>query len=78
MDFGLVLQNIPPVWQVIDYARRAEIAGFDNVWCFDSHLLWQESNVIFSQMLSHGKEQTLLAYQEKIIPVINPRGDTRT
>ncbi len=52
MDFGLVLQNIPPVWQVIDYARRAEIAGFDNVWCFDSHLLWQESNVIFSQMLS--------------------------
>ncbi len=52
MRFGIVMQPVPPIWQVVDYARRAEIEGFDHFWTFDSHLLWQEPNVIFSQVLS--------------------------
>ena len=52
MDFGVVLQCNPPAWRVVDLARKAEIAGFSHVWTFDSHLLWQEPYVIYSQILS--------------------------
>ena len=52
MDFGVVLQCNPPAWRVVDLARKAEIAGFSYVWTFDSHLLWQEPYVIYSQILS--------------------------
>ena len=30
MKFGVVMQPNPPAWQVVDYARRAEIEGFDH------------------------------------------------
>jgi probable F420-dependent oxidoreductase len=52
VDFGVVLQCNPPAWRVVDLARKAEIAGFSHVWTFDSHLLWQEPYVIYSQILS--------------------------
>jgi probable F420-dependent oxidoreductase len=52
MDFGVVLQCNPPAWRTVDLARQAELAGFDYVWTFDSHLLWQEPYVIYSQILS--------------------------
>src|SRR6266516_282774 len=52
MDFGVVLQNDPPAWRIVEFARQAEILGFTHVWSFDSHLLWQEPYVIFSQILS--------------------------
>jgi len=52
MDFGVVLQNDPPAWRVVDLARRAESYGFTHVWTFDSHLLWQEPYVVYSQILS--------------------------
>jgi probable F420-dependent oxidoreductase len=52
MDFGVVLQTNPPAWRVVDLARQAEQYGFTNVWTFDSHLLWQEPFVIYSQILS--------------------------
>lgn len=52
MDFGVVLQCNPPAWRVVDLAKKAEIAGFSHVWTFDSHLLWQEPYVIYSQILS--------------------------
>ncbi len=52
MDFGVVLQTDPPAWRVVDLARRAETFGFSYGWTFDSHVLWQEPYVIFSQMLS--------------------------
>ena len=51
IDFGLVLQADPPAAQVIDYAKRAEAAGFSHVWTFDSHLLWEEKFVIYSRIL---------------------------
>src|SRR5580704_12561520 len=52
MEFGVVLQTDPPAWRVVDLARRAEHYGFRHVWTFDSHLLWQEPFVIYSQILS--------------------------
>jgi probable F420-dependent oxidoreductase len=52
MDFGVVLQTDPPAWRVVDLAVRAENYGFSHVWTFDSHLLWQEPFVIYSQILS--------------------------
>jgi probable F420-dependent oxidoreductase len=47
-----VLQTDPPAWRVVDLARRAENYGFSHVWTFDSHLLWQEPFVVYSQILS--------------------------
>jgi probable F420-dependent oxidoreductase len=52
MDFGVVLQNDPPAWRVVDIAKQAENYGFTHVWTFDSHLLWQEPYVVYSQILS--------------------------
>jgi probable F420-dependent oxidoreductase len=52
MDFGVVLQNDPPAWRVVDIAKQAENYGFTHVWTFDSHLLWQEPYVVFSQILA--------------------------
>jgi probable F420-dependent oxidoreductase len=52
MDFGVVLQNNRPAWRVVELAKQAEQYGFSNVWTFDSHLLWQEPFVIYSQILS--------------------------
>lgn len=52
MDYGVVLQTDPPAWRVVDLAKKAETLGFSYGWTFDSHMLWQEPYVIFSQMLS--------------------------
>ena len=52
MDFGVVLQTNPPAWRTVGLAKQAEEHGFDYVWTFDSHLLWQEPYVIYSQILA--------------------------
>ena len=52
MDFGVVLQTNPPASRVVELAVRAENLGFDYVWTFDSHILWQEPYVIYSQILA--------------------------
>lgn len=52
MDFGVVLQTDPPASRVIELAKRAEGFGFDKVWTFDSHVLWQEPFVIYSRILA--------------------------
>jgi probable F420-dependent oxidoreductase len=52
VDFGVVFQCDPPASAVVDLARKAEEAGFSYVWTFDSHLLWQEPFVIYSQILA--------------------------
>jgi probable F420-dependent oxidoreductase len=40
---------------VIDLARKADALGFTHVWTFDSHILWEEPYVIFSQILAETK-----------------------
>ncbi|HWM22387.1 MAG TPA: TIGR03842 family LLM class F420-dependent oxidoreductase [Ilumatobacteraceae bacterium] len=52
MDIGLVLQTTPPAARVVDLAKRAEQYGFSHVWTFDSHILWEEPYVIYSQILA--------------------------
>ena len=59
MDFGVVLQTNPPAWRVVELARQAEMYGFTHVWSFDSHLLWQEPYVIYSQILSNTRRVTV-------------------
>ena len=59
MDFGVVLQTTPPSARVVDLAKRAESYGFSNVWTFDSHILWQEPYVIFSQILAATRNITV-------------------
>ncbi|MBP6997734.1 MAG: TIGR03842 family LLM class F420-dependent oxidoreductase [Phycicoccus sp.] len=59
MDFGVVMQNDPPAWRVVDLAVRAETYGFTHAWTFDSHLLWQEPYVVFSQILSATRRMTV-------------------
>ena len=59
MEFGVVLQTDPPAWRVVDLTQKAETFGFTHAWAFDSHVLWQEPYVIFSQMLSATKTMTV-------------------
>jgi probable F420-dependent oxidoreductase len=59
MDFGLVLQADPPPWRLVSLAKRAEEYGFSHVWTFDSHLLWMEPYVIYSQMLAETRRITV-------------------
>ena len=51
MDIGVVLQTNPPWSRVTELAARADLGGFSHVWTFDSHVLWQEPFVIYSQIL---------------------------
>jgi probable F420-dependent oxidoreductase len=55
VDIGVVLQTTPPARQVIDLARKADALGFTHLWTFDSHILWEEPYVIFSQILAETK-----------------------
>jgi probable F420-dependent oxidoreductase len=52
VDFGVVFQLDPPSSAVVSLARTAEQGGFSHVWTFDSHVLWQEPFVIYSQILA--------------------------
>lgn len=52
MDFGVVFQTDPPGWRTVELTERAERNGFTHAWSFDSHVLWQEPFVIYSQMLA--------------------------
>jgi len=52
MDFGVVFQCDPPARELVSLAQQAEQAGFSHVWTFDSHVLWQEPFVIYSQILA--------------------------
>ena len=59
MDFGAVLQTNPPASRTVHLAKLAEQYGFSHVWTFDSHLLWQEPYVIYSQILAETKRVTV-------------------
>ena len=52
MDIGIVVQTTPPAARVIELSKRADALGFSHVWTFDSHILWEEPYVIYSQILA--------------------------
>ncbi|WP_431957279.1 TIGR03842 family LLM class F420-dependent oxidoreductase [Nocardia lijiangensis] len=55
MQFGAVLQCDPPAARTVHLAKLAEVHGFSHLWTFDSHLLWQEPYVLYSQILHETK-----------------------
>ncbi len=55
MEFGAVLQTHPPASRTVQLAELAEAHGFEYVWTFDSHLLWEEPYVIYSRILERTK-----------------------
>jgi probable F420-dependent oxidoreductase len=59
LDFGAVLQTNPPASRTVALAKLAEQHGFSHVWTFDSHLLWQEPYVIYSQILAETRRITV-------------------
>ena len=59
MEFGVVLQTDPPASAVVATMRRAEDQGFRYGWTFDSHVLWQEPFVIYSQILAATSRMTI-------------------
>ena len=59
LDIGVVLQTNPPALDVVDQAVRADELGFSHVWTFDSHVLWQEPYVIYSQILGRTEHVTV-------------------
>ena len=52
MEFGVVLQPNPPATGVVEMMKRAEAAGFGYGWTFDSHVLWQETFVLYPRILA--------------------------
>jgi probable F420-dependent oxidoreductase len=58
MEFGVVLQPNPPATGVVALMKRAEAAGFGYGWTFDSHVLWQETFVLYPRIL--GETSTMV------------------
>jgi probable F420-dependent oxidoreductase len=52
MDFGVVLQPDPPGLGTVDLLVKAAGAGFGYGWTFDSHVLWEETFVLYPQVLA--------------------------
>jgi probable F420-dependent oxidoreductase len=59
MKFGVVLQTNPPASRVVETMKQAEAAGFSYGWTWDSHVLWQEPFVIYSQVLAATSTMTV-------------------
>jgi probable F420-dependent oxidoreductase len=50
MQFGFTLKPEHSLERTIDLTRRAEAAGFEYGWLFDSHVLWREPYVLLALM----------------------------
>ena len=50
MQFGFTLKPDHTLDRTLDLTRRAEAAGFDYGWLFDSHVLWREPYVLLTLM----------------------------
>jgi probable F420-dependent oxidoreductase len=50
MEFGFTLKPEHSLARHVDLTRRAEAAGFDYGWIFDSHVLWREAYVLLTLM----------------------------
>jgi probable F420-dependent oxidoreductase len=48
LEFGICFSADPPPTRMVELGRAAEEAGFDYVWAWDSHVLWQDVYPIFT------------------------------
>ncbi len=55
MDFGITLKGDFDPARTIKVAQRAEANGFDYVWSFDSHVLWQDVYPMLTLVASNTK-----------------------
>ena len=53
MEFGVTFMLDPPVSRTVEWSKRAEEVGFDYVWAWDSHVLWQEFFVTFTMIAAN-------------------------
>ena len=53
MQFGVTFMLDPPVQRTVDWSRRAEEGGFDYIWAWDSHVLWQEFYTTFTMIAAN-------------------------
>ncbi len=71
LKFGIFYDfRNPPQWRrpyekiyadILDQIAWAENLGFEYVWTFDSHLLWEEPYVIYSKILDETRPGTVKA-----------------
>ena len=48
LSFGVTFMLDPPPSRVVELAKLAELNGFDYVWAWDSHVLWQDVYPVFT------------------------------
>jgi len=48
LSFGVTFMLDPPASRVVELAKLAEDNGFDYVWAWDSHVLWQDVYPVFT------------------------------
>jgi probable F420-dependent oxidoreductase len=48
LSFGVTFMLDPPASRVVGWAKLAEENGFDYVWAWDSHVLWEEVYPVFT------------------------------
>jgi len=53
MQFGFTLKPEHSASETVELARRAEAAGFDYGWLFDSHVLWREPYPLLTLIAEH-------------------------
>jgi probable F420-dependent oxidoreductase len=53
MQFGFTLKPEHTATETVELARRAEAAGFDYGWLFDSHVLWREPYPLLTLIAEH-------------------------
>jgi probable F420-dependent oxidoreductase len=59
MQFGITIKPDMPVDRIVALTRRAEAAGFQYGWIFDSHVLWLEPYPLLTLMAANTKNMRL-------------------
>ncbi|HYN69858.1 MAG TPA: TIGR03842 family LLM class F420-dependent oxidoreductase [Candidatus Eisenbacteria bacterium] len=59
MQFGFTLKPDHSIPETLDLTRKAEAAGFDYGWVFDSHVLWREPYPLLTLMAEHSERLRL-------------------
>ena len=59
MQFGITFKPDMPVERIVALTRRAEAAGFQYGWSFDSHVLWMDPYPLLTLMAVNTKKMKL-------------------
>ena len=59
MKFGITIKPDIPIERIVSLAHRAEGAGFEYGWMFDSHVLWMEPFPLLTLMAANTRKMHL-------------------